>query len=63
MTHHSATYKNSPMPFMESLTRDGVTRGGGTVIISNSKKLPTMTRAQYHHSGALRRWQWKPPRH
>jgi hypothetical protein len=71
--HHSKTYNNAPMPYMERLTWDGValhagfnpghpdshgcvrlpaafakdlygvTHTGGTVIISNSKKLPTMT--------------------
>jgi hypothetical protein len=71
--HHSKTYDNAPMPYMERLTWDGValhtgfnpgqpsshgcvrlpdgfakelfkiTRVGGTVIISNSSKLPTMT--------------------
>jgi hypothetical protein len=71
--HHSKTYNNAPMPYMERLTWDGValhtgfnpghpdshgcvrlpdgfakelfkiTHVGGTVIISNSRKLPTMT--------------------
>ena len=71
--HHSKTYDNAPMPYMERLTWDGValhtgfnpghpashgcvrlpdgfakelfkiTHVGGTVIISNSNKLPTMT--------------------
>jgi hypothetical protein len=71
--HHSKTYNNAPMPYMERLTWDGValhagfnpghpdshgcirlpagfaknlygvTHTGGTVIISNSSKLPTMT--------------------
>jgi hypothetical protein len=71
--HHSKTYNNAPMPYMERLTWDGValhtgfnpghpdshgcvrlpdgfakelfkiTHLGGTVIISNSRKLPTMT--------------------
>lgn len=71
--HHSKTYGNAPMPYMERLTWDGValhtgfnpghpdshgcvrmpdgfakelfkiTHVGGTVIISNSTKLPTMT--------------------
>lgn len=71
--HHSKTYDNAPMPYMERLTWDGValhtgfnpgqpashgcvrlpddfakelfkiTHVGGTVIISNSSKLPTMT--------------------
>jgi hypothetical protein len=71
--HHSKTYNNAPMPYMERLTWDGValhagfnpghpdshgcirlpagfaknlygvTHTGGTVIISNSNKLPTMT--------------------
>jgi lipoprotein-anchoring transpeptidase ErfK/SrfK len=70
--HHSKTYDNAPMPYMERLTWDGValhtgfnpghpashgcvrlpdgfakelfkiTHVGGTVIISNSSKLPTM---------------------
>jgi lipoprotein-anchoring transpeptidase ErfK/SrfK len=70
--HHSKTYDNAPMPYMERLTWDGValhtgfnpghpashgcirlpdgfakelfkiTHVGGTVIISNNKKLPTM---------------------
>jgi len=71
--HHSKTYGNAPMPYMERLTWDGValhtgfnpgqpashgcvrlpdgfakelfkiTRVGGTVIISSSAKIPTMT--------------------
>jgi hypothetical protein len=71
--HHSKTYGNAPMPYMERLTWDGValhtgfnpghpdshgcvrlpdgfakelfkiTHLGGTVIISNSRKIPTMT--------------------
>jgi L,D-transpeptidase catalytic domain len=71
--HHSATYNNASMPYMERLTWDGValhagfnpghpdshgcvrlpgefakklygvTHTGGTVIISNNNKLPTMT--------------------
>jgi hypothetical protein len=71
--HHSKTYGNAPMPYMERLTWDGValhagfnpghpashgcvrmpepfarelygvTKRGGTVIISKSAKLPTMT--------------------
>ena len=70
--HHSKTYDNAPMPYMERLTWDGValhtgfnpghpashgcvrlpdgfakelfkiTHVGGTVVISNSSKLPTM---------------------
>jgi hypothetical protein len=70
--HHSKTYNNAPMPYMERLTWDGValhagfnpghpdshgcvrlpagfakevfgvTKHGGTVIISNDAKLPTM---------------------
>lgn len=73
--HHSKTYGNAPMPYMERLTWDGValhtgfnpghpashgcvrlpdgfakelfkvTHVGGTVIISNSSKLPTMALA------------------
>jgi len=74
--HHSATYNNAPMPYMERLTWDGValhagfnpghpdshgcvrlpdgfakalygvTSKGGTVIISDSAKLPTMALSQ-----------------
>jgi L,D-transpeptidase catalytic domain len=70
--HHSKTYNNAPMPYMQRLTWDGValhagfnpghpdshgcirlpadfakdlygvTKNGGTVIISNDAKLPTM---------------------
>lgn len=71
--HHSKTYGNAPMPYMERLTWDGValhagfnpghpdshgcirlpkefaknlyqvTHVGGTVVVSNSSKLPNMT--------------------
>ncbi len=75
VVHHSNTYDNAPMPYMERLTWDGValhagfnpgrpdshggvrlpagfakelygvTRTGGTVVISNNTKLPAMTLA------------------
>jgi lipoprotein-anchoring transpeptidase ErfK/SrfK len=80
--HHSQTYDNAPMPYMERLTWDGValhtgfnpgspashgcvrmpdgfakelfkiTHVGGTVIISNSNKLPTMTLSDGPGGGA-----------
>jgi uncharacterized membrane protein YtjA (UPF0391 family) len=80
--HHSKTYGNAPMPYMERLTWDGValhtgfnpghpdshgcvrlpdgfakelfniTHVGGTVIISNNAKLPTMTLADSPGGGA-----------
>jgi hypothetical protein len=80
--HHSKTYGNAPMPYMERLTWDGValhtgfnpghpdshgcvrlpdgfakelfkiTHVGGTVIISNSNKLPTMTLSDGPGGGA-----------
>lgn len=73
VVHHSSTYDNASMPYMQRLTWDGValhagfnpgqpdshgcvrlpagfakelygvTRAGGTVVISNSTKLPRMT--------------------
>jgi hypothetical protein len=80
--HHSKTYGNAPMPYMERLTWDGValhtgfnpghpdshgcvrlpdgfakelfkiTHVGGTVIVSNSSKLPTMALADGPGGGA-----------
>ena len=80
--HHSKTYGNAPMPYMERLTWDGValhtgfnpghpdshgcvrlpdgfarelfkiTHIGGTVIISDSPKLPTMTLTEGPGGGA-----------
>lgn len=79
--HHSKTYDNAPMPYMERLTWDGValhagynpgrpdshgcirlpagfakqlygvTRTGGTVVVSQSKKLPTMALTEGFGSG------------
>lgn len=86
--HHSKTYGNAPMPYMERLTWDGValhtgfnpghpashgcvrlpdnfakelfkiTHVGGTVIISNSSKLPTMTLSDGPGGGAAGSGSW-----
>lgn len=86
--HHSKTYDNAPMPYMESLTWDGValhtgfnpghpashgcvrlpdafakelfkiTHVGGTVVISNSSKLPTMGLTDGPGAGAAGGGSW-----
>jgi hypothetical protein len=93
--HHSKTYDNAPMPYMQRLTWDGValhagynpgqtdshgcirlpagfakelygmTHNGGTVVISNSSKLPTMTLTDdLGVSGAdAGGWVWKGKAH
>lgn len=91
LDHHSKTYNNAPMPYMQRLTWDGValhagfnpgqpdshgcirlpvgfakelygmTRNGGTVIVSNSSKLPTMTLASDFGVSTSQAggWAWK----
>lgn len=92
VVHHSTTYDNAPMPYMERLTWDGValhagfnpgrpdshgcvrmpagfakelygvTSTGGTVVISNSTKLPRMTLADDLGTGGAggATWRGKP---
>lgn len=86
--HHSRTYGNAPMPYMERLTWDGValhtgfnpgysashgcvrlpdgfarelfkmTHVGGTVVISNSRKLPVMALTDGPGQGGVKGGTW-----